>query len=83
MPRIGKCKVGREVPAAPELRVRDEFVKSIEQTKNPGTGLPATGQRVLIPCKILVGGTTDDCGNEAVLVSEVLVERPAGNLRLS
>ncbi len=79
---IGKGEVGREVPAATELCVRDELVQPIEEPEESGSGLGATGQRLLVPREVLLGGSTEHRRDQAVLAAEVLVERPAGDVRL-
>ena len=56
MTGLGEGEVGREVAAAPELRVRDELVEPVEQPEDPGPGLGVTGQRFLVPREVLVRG---------------------------
>ncbi len=82
MAGIREGKVGREVPAASEVLVRDELVEPIEQTEKPGSGLRGAGQRGLVPRKVLLGGTAEHRLHESVLAPEVLVQRPAGDVRL-
>ena len=79
---VGECEIGREVPTASEVRVRDELVEPVEEPEQPGSGFRGAGQRVLVPRQILVGGAPEDRRNQAVLAAEVLVERPAGDVRL-
>ncbi len=82
MAGIGEGQVGREVPTASEVRVRDQLVESVEQAEQSGSGLRGTGQRGLVPREVLVGGAAQNRRHQAVLATEVLVERPARDVRL-
>ena len=79
---IGEGEVGREVPAATEVCVRDELVQPIEEPEESVSGLGGAGQRLLVPREVLLGGAAEHRRDQAVLAAEVLVERPAGDIRL-